>query len=468
MLLDIEQVENQLILSYYNKDGVVNFKKYLTDNIYNYQVCEDNDKRKDPNFINWDGKPVKKFKGKNVSRYSLTNFIESLPKEDTDDIFGYNFPKTYFFDIETEVTDGFPHPDKAENKVLTIALATPDKKIIVFGLKDLDSKQQSKIAADTNKYFSKFNANFEFTYKKFNSEYDLVYTFMKLVSKIPMLSGWYCIGFDWTYLINRCKRLNIDPTISSPTSKLQGKTNIPLHIGMIDYADLFQNWHRSEHVKENNKLETAATLILGVGKIKYNGNLQALYNDDFEKYVFYNAVDSILVYYIDQKLKIIQNVLTLSNICKISLYKASSPVAITESLIAQNLLKDNKLMSTNFEDNKDKDGKYAGAFVKAPIVGLHKAVACFDYASLYPSIMRQFNISPDVFVEKVSKLKINEKRTELMSTHIVTSTGCVFKREDSILRNVLTDLYNKRKTFKKQSFEYKMLASAVEERIAKL
>ena len=55
-----------------------------------------------------------------------------------------------------------------------------------------------------------------------------------------------------------------------------------------------------------------------------------------------------------------------------------------------------------------------------------------------------------------------------MDTHIVTHSGCVFERKDSILREVLTDLYNQRKVFKKQSFDFKTLASAAADKISKL
>jgi DNA polymerase elongation subunit (family B) len=467
MLLDLQQEEQSLIVSFFNEEGKVDFKTYDTSNVYNWQVCEPTDKYKSKQFINWDGKPVKKFKGKNLGKHTLTTFLESLPEEDSNKIFGYNFPKIYFFDIETEVTEGFPEPSKAENQVLTISLVTPEQKIIVMGLKDLTPTEQASIASRTNEHFKAFNSNWEFIYKKFNSEYDMVYTFMQTVSKLPMLSGWHCIGFDWQYLINRCRRLQIDPSISSPTRSLTDKTKLPYHVGLIDYKELYVNWDRSISPKENGKLETAAKQVLGMGKIQYDGGLQDLYEKDFETYVYYNAVDSALVYYIDQKLKTMQVVLTLSNICKMSIYKAGSPVAITESIICRNLLKENKVMARNFNesDENKKQGQYTGAFVKDPVVGMHRGVACFDYASLYPSIMRQFNISPDSYIEKLPDNIKDEKREQLKGSKIVTSYGGVYSTEPSILKKVLTDLYSERKKYKKESFSYKMLADSVKQKL---
>jgi DNA polymerase elongation subunit (family B) len=466
MLLDLQQDGDSLIISYFNKDGKVDFITYNTSDIYNYAVCEETDKYKDKKFKNWDGKPVKRFKGRSINKHAITNFLENLSTEDSEKIFDYNFPSIYFFDIETEVLDGFPDVNNPMGVVQTISLVTPDEKIIVMGLKDLTDTEKTKISNRTNEHFKEFGANFEFIYRKFNSEYDLIYTFMSTVSKLPMISGWYCVDFDWKYLVNRCKKLGIDPSIASPTGKLTDKTQLPYHVGLIDYKDLYMNWDRSISPKENGKLETAGKQVLGMGKIQYNGELQDLYDNDFETYVFYNAVDSALVYYIDRKLKTMQIVLTLSNICKISIYKAGSPVAITESIIARNLLKDNKLMASNFNsDSNKKSGKYTGAFVKAPVVGKHRGVSCFDFASLYPSIMRQFNISPDSFIEKIPDNIKDEKRKQLLGEKIVTSFGGLYEKDESILKRVLTDLYSERKKYKKESFRYKMLADEVKQKL---
>lgn len=467
MLLDIQQEKDSLKISYYNKDGNVEFKDFDVSKVNNWQVCPDNDKYRNKQFKNWDGRSVKKYKGRGINKHTLTTFLETLNKEDSEEIFGYNFPKIYFFDIETEVTEGFPKPELAENKVLTISLVTPDKKVVVMGLKDIPDSKVDNINKRINKHFKKFDANWQFTFKKFKSEYDMLYTFMKTVSKMPMLSGWYCIDFDWQYLVNRCRRLQIDPSISSPTKKLSEKKKLPYHVGIIDYKDIYMNWDRSISPKENGKLETAAKQVLGMGKIKYDGGLQDLYEQDYETYVFYNAVDSCLVHYIDERLKTMHVVLTLSNICKISIYKASSPVAITESILARNLLKENKLMARDFSESNDnkKTGKYTGAFVKAPIVGKHRGVACFDYASLYPSIMRQFNISPDSFIEKVPDVQKDALRKETLGKKIVTSYGGVYSNEDSILKKVLTGLYDERTKYKKQSWVYKMKADEIKHKL---
>ena len=464
MLLDIEQEDNTITLSYYTKEGKTGYKVYDEGQFRNWVVCGENDRMKSDEITNWDGTPVKSIKAKRLNKFSVYNFLEELPKEEKDDIFGDSLPDTYFCDIEVEVTEGFPHPEKAENPILTVSIVTPNKQVIVLGLEELTAVQQRRIQDNTNKYFKDYNHKWTFKYMQFKSEYDLVYTFLdKFVKKFPMMTGWNFIRFDWTYILNRCKRLQIDPSISSPVGKIDGRDNFPLHVGVIDYMDLYQNWDRTISVKESAALEYVSQTLLKIGKIKYNGNIQDLYTDDFEKYAYYNAVDSILVYLVDEKLKTMQTLLTLANICKIPIYKAASPVTITESLLARKFLKMGKVLGKDFNDNREgKDTQYVGAYVKEPVIGMHKAVAAFDFASLYPSIMRQYNISPDSFIKKVPNSKAKEEEN---SDNLVAVNGSVYARKDSILKTTLAELYSQRKEYKAKSFQYRMLADAVKTRL---
>ena len=467
MLLDIEQENNNLTLSYFNKEGKTGYKVYDLGQFRNWVICGENDKYKSDEFTNWDGGPVKSIKAKRLNKFSIYNFLEELPKEEKADIFGDNLPDTYFCDIEVEITEGFPHPEKAENKILTVSIVTPKKQVIVLGLEDLTAVQQRRIKDNTNKYFKKFGHKWDFKYIQFKSEYDLVYTFLdKFVKKFPMMTGWNFIRFDWTYILNRCKRLKIDASVASPTGKLDGRDSFPVHVGVIDYMDLYQNWDRTISVKESSALDYVSNTLLKIGKIKYNGNLQDLYNDDFEKYIYYNAVDSILVYLIDEKLKTMQTLLTLANICKIPIYKAASPVTITESLLARKFLKMGKVLGKDFNDNREgKSAQYTGAYVKEPVIGMHKAVASFDFASLYPSIMRQYNISPDSFIKKVPKANAKDEESDKT---LVAVNGSVYERKDSILKTTLAELYAQRKEYKAKSFQYRMLADAVKKRLKSL
>jgi len=454
MLLDIEQRDSEVIVSYYNKEGKVSFKRYPVSQFENWVVTNNEDRDRQEGILNWDGRYVKKNRSKAFNKFSLIYFMDSLPEKDRNEIFEFNIPRTYFVDIETEIIDGFPKPEEAKSRILTFSIITPERKAIVLGLDDLSSDQIKKIEEDTNAHFEGYDQDWEFSYYKFKDEYNMLYTFLhKFLPKFPMMTGWNFINYDWQYIVNRCKRLQIDLSEVAITGELDRNDSRPLHMGILDYMQLYDKYDRSVKVKESNTLDYVSGQVLNVKKIKYQGSLQDLYENDFKKYVFYNVVDSILVYYIDEKLRSMEVLLTLATITKMPLYKAASPVAVTEALIARKLVEQNKRVGIEYdkEDGK-KDGKYAGAFVKEPISGYYSGVSAFDFASLYPSIMRQFNISPDSYVEMVTQDQINTRRKD--EDVIVCENGVVYQKEDSILRKILTDLYAQRKQYKKTSYDF--------------
>ena len=465
MLLDIEQLEKEVIVSYYNKEGTVSFKRYPIDKFQNWVVAKDDDRWKDKNVTNWDGRPIKKSLARSFNKFSLLYFMDGLPQKDQDEIFEFNMPRTYFVDIETEIVDGFPKPEEAKSRILTFSIITPERKAIVLGLEDLSAEQIKKIEDDNNAHFTGYDQDWEFSYYKFKNEYDMVKAFLhKFLPKFPMMTGWNFINYDWQYIVNRCKILQIDLTEVAITGSLDRKDSRPLHMGILDYMQLYDKYDRSVAVKESNSLDFVSGAVLeGISKIKYSGSLQDLYESDFQKYVFYNVVDSVLVYYIDQKLRSMEVLLTLATITRMPLYKAASPVAVTESLMARKLTELGRRIGVEYdkEDSK-KDSKYEGAFVKQPIVGYYGGVSAFDFASLYPSIMRQFNISPDSFVEMVEESQIKERRED--ESVIVCENGVVYKKEDSILKKILSDLYAQRKEYKKTSYDYYEKAHELEKK----
>ena len=269
----------------------------------------------------------------------------------------------------------------------------------------------------------------EFSYYKFDNEYNMLYTFLhKFLPKFPMMTGWNFINYDWQYIVNRCKRLQIDVSEVSMTQSLDRNDSRPLHIGILDYMQLYDKYDRSVKVKESNALDYVSGQVLNVNKIKFTGSLQDLYRDDFVKYIYYNVVDSVLVYYIDQKLKSMEVLLTLANITKMPLYKAASPVAVTESLIARKLSEEGKRIGSEKKEDSEKNAQYCKVLCKRPIVGYYAGVSAFDFASLYPSIMRQFNISPESYIEQVNEIDIPERRKD--ENVIVCENGVVYQKED--------------------------------------
>ena len=85
MLLDIEQKENEVIISYYDKEGKVSFKRYSVNKFENWVVTEEKDRWKYVKFRNWDNRPIKRSISRSFNKFSLLYFMDSLPEKDQEE-----------------------------------------------------------------------------------------------------------------------------------------------------------------------------------------------------------------------------------------------------------------------------------------------------------------------------------------------------------------------------------------------
>lgn len=472
MLLDITQKDGCLNVSYFNKNGGKSVKTYKLEDkdLFDWYLAKPKDKGIDKNVVNWDGSPVKKHKVKRIGKYRIIEYLEKeIPREDYEEIFEYNFPKIYFLDIENKITPGVSvkeSAERAEGEVTAISIVSTDHRCLVLATRPLSAKEQEDIQKKIDNHFAQLgdDIHFEFIYKYFKTEYDMLYTlFNKLIPKFPLMSGWNVVDYDWKYLVNRCKRLSIDVTMASPFKVTNGQELFPSGVCILDYQAVYRKWDRSVDIKEDFKLDTAGRDVLGIKKVKYNGTLDDLYEEDFPKYIYYNAIDSCLLCLIHEKVKTMEIALTISHISHIAIQNCESPLWVTESLFCMEFLKHNKVMATDPDRVESPQTTYEGAFVKEPVVGKHNVVACFDFASLYPSTMREFNISPENLIKIIPE---NEVDSELKKgNYIVTQSGCVFGKEESILKSISNRLYGQRKQYKNKMWEYQLKAADLRKRI---
>lgn len=436
-----------LYISYFDKDGEVAFKELpLAGNeAFTWELVRPGEKA-EPGVLSWDLKQVRKARSLRLNRYRVEEILSKRINE-VPEVLEFNIPKKFVIDIETEVTDGFPDPESAQNKVTAISIVNcSDKRVTVLGLKDMSDDEVLAIEKQINEYFSKYGDKWLMRYVKFESEYDMLYTFFnKLIHKMPFITGWNILGFDWPYLVNRCDKLKIDPSSASVSKWLMGRDRLPQHRLIVDYLDIVKKWDRVIKIKENYKLDYIAEQATGLTKIKYNGSFRDLY-EDFNKFVYYNAVDSILVHYIDKKLNTLTTLFKLAEVDRVEINRVFSPVSVQEALMGREFLKRGKVFVDIERSAEQKH--FEGAYVKEPVIGMHAWVTCYDFASLYPNTMMQFNISPESFRGKsLAKMSNNE-------TEIVTSNGNIFDAtEDSVLRTILKDLYSKRKATKKKMLD---------------
>ena len=470
MILDYQYQNKKIIVSEIDDNGDIKMSYYPWRKPMKYEACSDSDPDKHPKYKTWDRKPVKLVDTTYPNRFSIYEFLDRLPEVERERIFSYKEPKIFFVDIETEVLDsGFVQPIDATSKVLTIAIVH-NNKTMVLGLKALEQKEITKIKDNIESHFDKFNLKIDFKYISFhdreNPEKDMMeYFFEKLVPKMPVISGWNFVDYDWTFLINRCRKIGIDPCIASYSKKLEKVFGtvyeVPAHRLVIDYMEIYKKWDTSIKVKENNSLNWVGEKILDLNhgaKVAYNGSLMDLYNNDFTKYIFYNAVDTVLVQLIHEKMQYIKIAYSISNLAKVRLcdfsYKNLNVTLTTTEGFLRGKFRDEKNIVFTKEDDGSDTETISGGWVKPPAKGMNEWVTTFDFSSLYPRTQMMFNIAPECYIGIVIKdnpthcdfngtiTKIDEEK------HIVCVNGAVFERGYSVTINFLETIFAERKKYK--------------------
>jgi DNA polymerase elongation subunit (family B) len=469
-----------------------------------YVTCEDQDPQKHPDFKSWDGKHVKQVEVNHPDRYSVYEFLDALPDKEKEEIFEFNLPKIFFIDIETEIIDGFPEAadikdlngnvlkEGAATQVLSISIVYDDK-IILLGLKEMPQDVQDRIITNTNKYFEKNKVEYKFKYVKYDCEFDMLKDFFeRMVKQMPLITGWNFLNYDWLYLVNRARKINkwhngkeykIDPAVSSPTKRLNKVWStdyeVPAHRMIFDYMQLYEICDTSIKVKESSSLDFVSSKLVGVDKIKYSGSLQKLYEDDFETFMYYNAVDSVLVQKIHEARNYISIIFAISALAKIrvvdivsQMNNALGSLAITEGVL-RNRFREMENIILFKDENAVRGGEsgIAGGWVKDPVVGMNKWCVIYDFASLYPRTQAQFFISPETFVGVKTKQEEdycfngNQRIKIDPEKHVVCVNGVVFEKRNSPTLQMLEDIYNERKRNKKIMMQKKEEYKAVMDEI---
>ena len=410
--------EQKLTISYVDKQGNRQFYHKYLHHIKTYEY--------DPNgkYDTWNGKKCsavyKDTSNYTPNEFDILEFMYELDKPMLDILHAQYFPKLYFFDIETEYSDEFPYPDKAEYKVTAISLVGPDMSCIVFGLHNLNEASKNLFR---DRYMDFINNN-EFArnilkaqghepkvlYQYFDSEQDLLKHFFNIImTKVSAIAGWNSYRFDWLYLVNRIKRLFGDGEATkmvkngSPTHEIRMiqfeemdgtriRVMAPSHTLVLDYMELVKQYDYILRPYESYSLDWVGEHAVKANKIKYEGGLQQLYERDPEWYYFYNAVDSLIGMLIHKRLKCLESPCAVDSVTLVPLMAAMGQVALTTANVFEEFYKDNKKVVWDYDAIERNKAEYKGAFCGC-VPGRYSYCVCDDYASLYPSQIITCNMS---------------------------------------------------------------------------
>ena len=267
----------------------------------------------------------------------------------------------------------------------------------------------------------------------FEKEGDMIDTFLTLIEDSDVLSGWNSEGYDIPYIVNRTSRvLSKDDTRrfclwgqlpkkrmyekygkESQTFDLVGRVH-------LDSLNLYRKYTYEE--RHTYRLDAIGEVEVGENKVPYEGTLDALYNNDFRKFIEYNIQDTALLDKLDKKLRFIDLANELAHSNTVMLQTTMGAVAVTEQAIVNEAHR-RGLQVPNRQKRDDEATQAAGAYVAFPKKGLHKWVGSMDLNSLYPSVIRALNMDPATVVGQIRPDISDARVTEDMGLKKKTFAG---------------------------------------------
>jgi DNA polymerase elongation subunit (family B) len=374
--------------------------------------------------------------------------------------FDRNLINVTSIDIEVQSDSGFPEPEEAAHEITAIGMKNNiDNTYYVWGLKPYDVEKT-------------YMKDCRVVYKECATESQLLLEYIahwSSPSQCPdVITGWNSRFFDIPYIVNRILRIHGEEFAKrlSPWGLVDRRDITTMQrkqcayeiqgIAQMDYLELFKKFGYSYGPQETYKLDHIAHVVLGENKLSYeeHGNLHTLYKYDHQKFIDYNIKDVELVDRLEDKMGLITLALTMAYRGGVNYGDVMGTTAIWDAIIFRNLYANNVIVP--FAEEKFKS-PYPGGYVKDPKTGMHEWVVSFDLNSLYPSIIMQYNMSPEtiisgkvgnVTVDKLSESPVTPPRT---SNECMAASGQYFTTDkQGILPKIIDQMYSERVVIKRQ------------------
>lgn len=384
-----------------NRDGI---KSIISSGIVTYETD-----------INQDLKFLNKEYGKKILSVDMNNF------------------NVCNLDIEISVEDVFPDPEKANFPINAITLKnSKNKQIYTFGLYDYtgnsDTVKNYLYCPDEKTLLEKF-----------------IMFFRKC--KFQIITGWNICVFDIPYLINRMEKLGVDYSKLSPHSIVTKKRGYEEYtiagIAQLDYMKLYKRFTFTD--RESYSLNFISKYEKVGGKLDYEGTINDLWKNDWNKFIEYNIQDVLLVDKLDLKLRFIELAISICYDSLIPFEQVFSTIPMHMGYCLKFLHNKNMVMPVKI---KSEHQSFPGAYVYNKL-GMHNYVVSFDIQSLYPTLIRQFNIGPDTLVkdpkntEGLIKTPISKYKDWETNTNTFKDIGGIYYRNDkkSVLAEIVESIF---------------------------
>tara|TARA_Y100000034_G_scaffold56858_1_gene69539 strand:+ start:2304 stop:4613 length:2310 start_codon:yes stop_codon:yes gene_type:complete len=266
-----------------------------------------------------------------------------------------------------------------------------------------------------------------------------------------IITGWNVIDFDLKVLRDKFKeyKINFNLGRDNSPSKLRlessffrtSKADISGRV-VLDGIDLV----KSSFIKlENYKLDTAAQSLLGKSKLiqkigsDKSEEIDRLYQEDKESLIDYNILDAKLVYDIITKADLVNLAIQRSLLTGMPLDRVNASIASLDFLYLQKARKRGLICPTNL--NADREARIKGGYVMESFPGIYDNILVLDFKSLYPSIIRTFNIDASAYLEKKKEGAIE------------SPNKAYFDQKEGIMPDIIKELWAEREITRKEKNE---------------
>ena len=452
MILDynFNSYSRRLDVSYIEDNGA---KQIISFNVNRFKAYYSTPSGK---FTNWDGDKCDIRWVEKPSKFEIKTFLTELDPKYKALLSKRIFPKVYTFDIEALADENgeYSEPEYARCPISTISICSPELNTIVLGTLPFNDWEKQTLEKNFKEYMenTKFfhELNMKMPYVKYvyfeTEEQMLKYFLSSIVSKVPILTGWNCIKYDWNYIVNRIKNYypQLSIKLASYNKRVSNKNYkdrfgnnmilpMPEHTLILDMMEIIEQEDKKVlPMKESMKLDYIASASMGIHKIEYTRSLDDLYRDDYGRYVFYNSIDSVLVQLINYRFKTMDHIYLYALYCNEKIASCFSKIALTEALVFKDFYEQG--LKIVYEDKPEPArSSLIGAYVKKPIPGIHQFVCCNDFASLYPSTIRTCNLSFENYIGaywdnvKLEPYRLNKKEYIVIGPNVFTNEGTADK-----------------------------------------
>jgi len=444
-------------------------------------------------------------------------------------------PRTWMLDIETKVNEhpdsnGFPHPKDALEEISCIQiLDSIENKIYLFSTFEF-------------KYENDYEVPLAYDYIYCETEEILITKYLELFKELNPLVLWAWGGdnFDWPYMFNRFKKFKQEKKLGNYggvkfTSKEldNGQTMNSLTANGHFYVDMLDVYKKFVYKNvPNYKLDTIAEIEINQRKVDhtnypkfsdfYKGNYKITGKETQEQkdskiyklqyaldknkvpenkigqvktyikeksqseFLWYAIQDVIVLNGIHNKNQFTQLMMSMAETMGVNFKDVMGTIMPWTQYISNTVYSHKQALPP--KESKELDN-LIGGYVKKPIVGKHPWIFSLDYTSLYPNLIRAYNMSAEKFRtidefkdEEFAELysKINhqdedkalalpdeywiklEQKAKQYNVTVVFGGGIFDNDSEGFISELVGGIFDNRRKHKKKMLEYKELANQSE------